>query len=101
MIIAEFTVIPMGTGSTSVSDYIAEVCKEVKNSGLRYMVTPMGTIIESENLDEIFNVIKKAHEVMVKMGIKRIVTTIKIDDRRDKERKMEDKVEVLKKKGVV
>ncbi|RZN55226.1 MAG: thiamine-binding protein [Candidatus Methanomethylicota archaeon] len=101
MIIAEFTVIPMGTGSTSVSDYIAEVCKEIKNSGLRYMVTPMGTIIESENLDEIFNVIKKAHEVMVKMGVKRIVTTIKIDDRRDKERKMEDKVEVLKQKGVI
>ncbi|MDH5806958.1 MAG: MTH1187 family thiamine-binding protein [Candidatus Methanomethylicaceae archaeon] len=101
MIIVEFAVIPLGTGSTSLSDYVAEVCKEVKNSGVRYTITPMGTIIEGEDLKELFEVIKRAHEAAIKVGAKRVVTVIKIDDRRDKPRKMEDKVEVLKKKGII
>ncbi|MCS7098245.1 MAG: MTH1187 family thiamine-binding protein [Candidatus Methanomethyliaceae archaeon] len=101
MIIVEFTVIPLGTGSTSLSDYVAEVCKEVRNSGVRFTVTPMGTIIEGEDLGNLFEVIRKAHEAAIRSGVKRVVTVIKIDDRRDKERKMEDKVEALKKKGVI
>lgn len=101
MIIIEFAVVPLGTGSTSLSDYVAEVCKEVKASGVRYTVTPMGTIIEGEDLKELLEVIRKAHETAIKAGAKRVLTVIKIDDRRDKPRKMEDKVEALKEKGVI
>jgi uncharacterized protein YqgV (UPF0045/DUF77 family) len=37
-----------------------------------------------------------AHEAIFKAGAKRVVTDIKIDDRRDEPRKMEDKVEKVK-----
>lgn len=101
MIIIEFAVIPLGTGSTSLSEYIAEVCKEVESSGVRFTITPMGTIIEGDNLEKLFEVVRKAHEAAIKSGAKRVFTIIKIDDRRDKERKMENKLKALKEKGVI
>jgi uncharacterized protein (TIGR00106 family) len=83
MIIVEFTVVPLGTGSTSLSKFVSEACKAVRDSGVRFTITPMGTIIEAKNLDEAFNVIKDAHEAVFRMGVKRVSTSIKIDDRRD------------------
>ena len=100
MIIVEFSVVPLGTGSTSVSDYVSRACREVEKSGVSYMITPMGTIIETDTIDKAFEVIKRAHEAVIKAGAKRVSTSIKIDDRRDKERRMEDKVKAVKVKKV-
>jgi uncharacterized protein (TIGR00106 family) len=98
MIIAEFSVVPVGTASTSISDYVAKAVTVVERSGLRSMVTPMGTIVEAENIEDIMEIIKKAHNAAILAGAERLVTTIKIDDRRDKERRMEDKVAAVKAK---
>ncbi|MEM1525057.1 MAG: MTH1187 family thiamine-binding protein [Nitrososphaerales archaeon] len=96
VIIAEFSTVPIGTGSTSVSNYIIESLKAISMiKGIRYQITPMGTIIESENLESIFEVIKTSHEALFNAGAKRVLSTIRIDDRRDKPRVMEDKVEVV------
>ncbi|MBC7113931.1 MAG: MTH1187 family thiamine-binding protein [Candidatus Methanomethyliales bacterium] len=100
MIILEFSVVPVGTGKTGVSEYVAKACKVIEASGVRYMVTPMGTIIETDSLEKAFDVVKRTHETVFEAGAKRVITTIKIDDRRDKDRKMEDKVEKLKEMGV-
>jgi uncharacterized protein (TIGR00106 family) len=96
LVIVDFSVVPVGTGSTSVSKYVALACREVEKSGLRNLITPMGTVIEAESIDKAFEVIKRAHEAVIKGGAARVVTTIKVDDRRDKERRMEDKVEAVK-----
>ncbi|MBM5804682.1 MAG: MTH1187 family thiamine-binding protein [Candidatus Verstraetearchaeota archaeon] len=96
MIIVEFSIVPLGTGGTSMSDYVSKACREVEKSGVRYMITPMGTIIETNTVDKAFEVIKKAHEAVIKAGAARVSTSIKIDDRRDKERRMEDKVKAVK-----
>lgn len=100
MIILEFSVVPVGTGETGVSEYVAKACKAIESSGVRYMVTPMGTIIETDTIEKAFDVVRKTHEAVFEAGAKRVITTIKIDDRRDKSRKMEDKVEKLKEMGV-
>ncbi|MHA2053613.1 MAG: thiamine-binding protein, partial [Candidatus Hodarchaeales archaeon] len=42
-----------------------------------------------------FNVVKKAHLAIVNTGASRISTLIRIDDRRDKARRMEDKVKAV------
>lgn len=100
MIILEFSVVPVGTGNTGVSEYVAKACKVIESSGVRYMVTPMGTIIEADTLERALEVVKKTHEAVIEAGAKRVITTIKIDDRRDKKRRMEEKVEALKMKGI-
>ena len=46
-------------------------------------------------LDTILEVVKQAHFAIVNTGAERILTQIRIDDRRDKPRKMEDKVQAI------
>jgi len=95
-VIVEFTTVPLGTGSTGLSGYVSKACQVVKESGLPYTVTPMGTIIEAGNLQEALDVVVQAHESLFEAGARRVSTSIKIDDRRDKKRHMEDKVRALK-----
>lgn len=97
-VIIEFIVIPLG--EVSLSRYIAKVVKFLENKGVKYTLTPMSTIIEVSSTEEGLKIIGEAHELMFGLGAKRVSTTIRIDDRRDKERKMEDKVKsVLEKMG--
>jgi uncharacterized protein (TIGR00106 family) len=95
-IIVEFSIMPLGVG-ISVSKFLAPAIKELERLGVKYEVTPMCTIFETENVEEAFNVVKAAHEAVFGEGVKRIVTTVKIDDRRDVKRGMKEKVESLKK----
>lgn len=95
MAIVDVTVIPIGTESPSVSSYVADIQRVLKkyeeNGKIRFQLTPMNTIIEGE-LPVLFEVIQAMHEVPFKQGLMRVATSIRIDDRRDVERKMEEKV---------
>lgn len=91
MPLANVTVIPLGTGSTSLSKYIADCVKEIEKSGIKHTLTPFGSVLEG-SLDEIFEVIKKIHEVPFKHGVMRVATLINIDDRRDKKASSEQKM---------
>ena len=95
-VIAEFSIIPIGTEKTSLSPYISDAIKafeKVKN--LKFEVTPMGSILEAESLKTIFQAVESAHQTFIDNGIKRVVSTLRLDDRRDKPRTMQDKVEAL------
>lgn len=98
MAIAEITIIPIGTGSTAISNYVA-ACHEVlkKENRIKYQLTPMGTILEGD-LEVIFEAIRKLHEVPFEKGAMRVSTSIKIDDRRDKQASMEQKLKSVKEK---
>ncbi len=87
--IASFSVIPLGS-STSMGDKIAEVLKIVDRSGLPYKINPMGTVVEGE-WDDILKLIKKCHETTMKSS-ERTITTISIDDRKGKTRRIDEKV---------
>jgi uncharacterized protein (TIGR00106 family) len=93
-VIVEFSVIPLGEG-TSVSSLVARAVKALEDAGIKHVATPMGTILEAESLEEALQYVKLAHEAVFKAGAKRVVTMIKIDDRRDAERRMEDKLRSL------
>lgn len=98
MAIVEVTIIPLGTDSTSVSEYVADCHRILKeNNNIKYQLTPMGTIIEGD-LDVIIEVIKNMHEVPFNKGAMRVATTIKIDDRRDKQGSMDQKLSSVNKK---
>ena len=94
-VITQFSTSPLGDG-VSVSKYVAEALKVVKNSGIKYQLTPMSTILETNTLEEALNVIIKAHQSIIESGASRVITDIKIDDRRDIPRSMEDKVSIVK-----
>ena len=98
MAIIEITVVPLGTGNTSVSKYVAachKVLKEEKN--IKYLLTPMSTVLEGD-LDLLLEVARKLHEVPFQEGAMRVSTTMKIDDRRDKEVTMQGKIAAVEEK---
>jgi len=91
-VIAEVSIVPIGTAGTSLSSYVAGCLAALeKDKTVRHLLTPMGTIIEGR-LDNVLRVIMKMHEVPFTAGAARVVTTIKIDDRRDRKATMERKV---------
>ena len=60
--IAEFSVIPIGTGA-STSAEVAKVVKLIDESGLPYKLNPMGTVIEGE-WAEVMGLIEKCHKII-------------------------------------
>jgi uncharacterized protein (TIGR00106 family) len=98
MVVCSISIIPVGTGSTSVSPYVAR-CHEVLRGarGLKYQLTPMATILEGE-LENVLDVVAELHGATFQEGAKRVLTTVIIDERRDKALSMEGKVESVKKK---
>ncbi|KAB2953801.1 MTH1187 family thiamine-binding protein [Heliorestis acidaminivorans] len=97
-VIAEVTIVPLGTATTSVSSYVAachRVLQEAKE--IRYQLTPMSTIIEGE-LTDVLDIVQKMHQVPFDEGAQRVSTTIRIDDRRDKALTMEGKVSAVVKR---
>lgn len=84
MAIAEVTIIPIGTGSTSLSSYVAEMQRKLASiEGVTYELTSMSTIMEGP-LDRILAAVQELHEHTFESGAQRVSTSIKIDDRRDK-----------------
>ena len=83
MAFMEISIVPIGTGSVSVGEYVAEAVKLLKESGLEFTVSDMGTIIEGTP-EELFLIAKKMHESAFLKGSKRVYTVIKMDDRRDR-----------------
>ena len=92
-VIAEISIIPVGSAETGLSRYIAS-CLEVmrERQDVVYQLTAMGTVIQGP-LDTVLEVARKMHEVPFKKGISRVVTILKIDDRRDKPTTIASKVE--------
>jgi len=98
MALVEISVIPVGTPTPSVSQYIARVVKVLEGEkDIKYELTAMGTIIEGD-LEQVLTLVRKMHEAVFNAGVMRVVTTIKIDDRRDKASSMSSKMESLKRK---
>jgi len=94
-VIAEIHIFPFGTATTSLSRYIAACIDIVRQAqDITYQITAMGTIIQGP-LGRVLELAQKMHEVPFTMGVKRVVTSINIDDRRDKAITIESKVKAV------
>lgn len=97
MVLLKISIIPVGTGATSVSKYIARAVEVVEGEkDIKYELTAMGTVIEGD-LDHLLTLARRMHEAVFDGEIKRAVTIIEIDDRRDKTSTISGKVESVKK----
>lgn len=94
MIIAQLSIAPIGKG-TSVSTYVQKVINVLEKEGIKYQTNPMATTIETNDLTTLLSIVQKAHDAVVQAGAKRIITELKIDDRKDKNVTMESKLKAL------
>jgi len=95
-VLAEFSIFPLDKGE-SVSEYVARVLKLIERSGINYVLTPMGTILEAESVEEIFNLIKRCHEELER-DCNRIILNIRMDFRKGKSNRMLQKVKSVEEK---
>lgn len=97
-VIVDLCVVPIGVG-VSVSKYVAECEKILKEAGLNTALHAYGTNIEGE-WDDVFDTIKKCHAKIHEMGAPRITTTIRLGTRTDRDQTMEDKIKSVQAKLV-
>jgi uncharacterized protein (TIGR00106 family) len=98
---AEISIIPITTtnGDTSMSKEIALVYNAISQiQGLKAILTAMGTQIESNNLENILEAIKISHITLRNIGIERIMSSIRIDERLGKNNTLERKIKSVKDK---
>jgi uncharacterized protein (TIGR00106 family) len=94
-VIAELKIIPLGTGTTNISPYVkAAIAVVKKTQGITFQITPMATIVQGP-MNTIMAMVQEMHEVPFTMGATRVLTSISIDDRRDKGATMESKVKAV------
>jgi len=91
MAIVAVSISPVGTG-VGVSEYVAAALRIAREQDrVRFRLDPMFTTLEGD-LGEIYALIQRMQEAVFAAGAERVGTVIKIDDRRDREVRMEDKV---------
>ena len=95
MIIAEISVVPIGTGTPSVRNYVAKAVDELRKLGLNPELTAMGTIFEADDISLILDAFEAVHESVFAQGALRVVTTLTIDERRDKEGSIKQKIRAV------
>jgi uncharacterized protein (TIGR00106 family) len=98
MVVVDVTIVPIGTDSPSISKYVADCHKVLKDfPALKWQLNPGTSTIEGE-LPEVMQAIMKMHEVPFEEGAMRVSTLIKIDDRRDKQGSIEQKLNSVREK---
>ena len=92
MATADLTVIALGRPDASASAYIAEIQRRLAaQDRVKYKLHAMGTSLEGST-EDILAIVGELHAVPFEMDIPRVYTVLKLDERRDKEQTLEDKV---------
>jgi uncharacterized protein (TIGR00106 family) len=89
---ADLTVIALGRPDASASEYIAEIQRRLAaQDRVRYVMHAMGTSLEGTT-EDILATVGELHAVPFEMGVPRVYTVLKLDERRDREQTLADKV---------
>ena len=94
MILAEVTYITIGKG-VSAAEYVNMALEYFGKSGARFYPNSMSTVIETKTVEEAFRIIAGAENELIKAGVPRVETVIKIDHRVDLENSVSRKLEAI------
>ena len=97
MALMQITIIPLGTGTPSVGDYVADVVRLLEDREIPCVLNDMGTVIEGE-VDELMALARDLHELPFINGVERVVTQIVLDDRRDKKQGLGEKPQAVRRR---
>jgi len=83
MVISQLSIAPVGEG-VNLSKYVKKVIYVLKRNNVKFETNAMATVIETEDLKTLFEVVEEAHKAVMNSGASRVITELKIDDRQDK-----------------
>ncbi len=94
MALMQITIIPLGTATTGVGDYVADVERFLRDREVAHTLNDMGTVIHGAPA-ELLRLANEIHNLPFQRGAQRVVTNITLDDRRDKDRGLGEKQEAV------
>ncbi len=95
-VLLEFSMFPTDKGE-SVSKYVSRIIAQFDKLGVVYKLTPMGTIIETETLEEALNFVNLAYKTL-ESDCNRVYTSLKLDIRKHQTNRIIKKIESIEKK---
>lgn len=95
-VLLEFSMFPTDKKG-SVSEYVSQVIDMIRSSGVDYKLTAMGTILETETLEEALEIIQKSYQVLEPHS-QRVYSSLKMDIRKGKTGRLEGKIQSVENK---
>lgn len=95
-VLLEFSMFPTDKGS-SVSDEVGRVIDMIRSSGVDYRLTAMGTIIETESLEQALEIVNRAYQILEPRS-QRVYSSLKIDIRKGLSGRLEAKIQSIEEK---
>jgi uncharacterized protein (TIGR00106 family) len=95
-VLMQFAMFPTDKGD-SASPYVSRVIAMIRESGIPYQLSAMGTIIETETLEEAQEIVNRAYNLL-KDDCSRVYCTVTFDIRNGSIGRMKQKVESIENK---
>ena len=95
-VLVEFSMFPTDKGE-SVSPYVTRIIKMIDESGVPYKLTSMGTVFETETIDEALELIKRAYQ-QLEPDCNRVFSVVKFDIRKGKSNRIVQKIKSIESK---
>ncbi len=95
-VILEFAMFPTDKGG-SVSEYVSRILKVVDRSGLSYQLTPMGTIVEADELGRVLDLVAEVYR-QLEPDCSRVYSSLRLDIRKGEGGRLKKKVESVEQK---
>jgi uncharacterized protein (TIGR00106 family) len=95
-VLFEFAMFPTDKGE-SVSPFVSRIIKMIRENGVAYKLTPMGTVIETETMKEALELINKAYAEL-EPDCRRVYSTVKFDIRKGPKGRMDEKIRSIENK---
>lgn len=89
-VLFEFAMFPTDKGE-SLSPYVSRLLTVIDDSTASYRLTPMGTIVEVETMEEALSIIQTCYDQLAP-DCSRIYAAVKFDIRKDTAGRMEGKI---------
>jgi len=96
-VLLEFSMFPTDKGE-SVSPYVSQVIAMIRDSGVPYRLTPMGTVIETGSLGQALGLVEQAYGILEQAGCNRVYSSLKLDIRKGREGRLQGKVDSIRQK---
>jgi len=96
-VILEFAMFPTDKGE-SVSTYVAPIIEMIRQSGADYQLTPMGTIIETDDLASVLALVQKAYDTLDTLDCNRVYSSLKLDIRKGATGRLKGKLNAIEAK---
>ncbi len=95
-VLIEFSMFPTDK-TESVSAYVSRIIRMMDESDVSYKLTPMGTVFETDTLDEAWSIIRNSYK-QLEPDCGRIYMNLKMDYRKGQKDRLNQKIQSVEDK---